>query len=266
MQITILGCGWLGLPLAKSLKAEGNTVNGSTTSIAKLPLLKAEGINPFLISLDDGTIAGNIDEFLMGSDVLIIDIPPKAKIEGNASFIGKVQTLLPHIETANIKFVIFISSTSVYGDDNSVVTETTFAQPETDSGKQLLAVEKLLWENPHFATTVLRFGGLIGEDRHPITSLAGRDSIPNPAAPINLIDQKDCIGIIRRIIESNVWGETFNAVAPFHPSREEYYTQKAIERNLPFPRFSHEHPSIGKTISSDKVQQVLDYQFIEKYL
>ena len=28
------------------------------------------------------------------------------------------------------------------------------------------------------------------------------------------------------------WNETFNAVAPFHPSREQYYTQKAIDLGL----------------------------------
>ena len=44
MQVSILGCGWLGLPLAKALIGEGYTVKGSTTTPAKLNLLKEEGV------------------------------------------------------------------------------------------------------------------------------------------------------------------------------------------------------------------------------
>ena len=47
-----------------------------------------------------------------------------------------------------------------------------------------------------------------------------------------MIHLEDCIGIIQKIIESNIWEETFNAAAPFHPIRKAYYTQKAIELNL----------------------------------
>jgi hypothetical protein len=54
--------------------------------------------------------------------------------------------------------------------------------------------------------------------------LAGRENLENPDAPINLIHQTDC-GIILRIIEK-ILGETYNATAQTHPSRETYYTQK----------------------------------------
>jgi hypothetical protein len=69
-----------------------------------------------------------------------------------------------------------------------------------------------------------------------------------------------------KIIESNCWGETFNAVAPFHPSRKAYYTQKAKEYNLELPIFVTSKPSVGKTISSDKLEKVLNYQFIKDSL
>jgi nucleoside-diphosphate-sugar epimerase len=157
--------------------------------------------------------------------------------------------------------VLFISSTSVYADDNTVVTENTIPNPETESGLQLLASEKLLQNITFFRTTILRFGGLIGEDRHPIRFLAGRTNLENPEAPINLIHQEDCIAIIERIMEQDCWGEVFNAVAPFHPTRKRYYTEKAIEYNLAFPQFNESLTSIGKTISSDKLIRILGYDF-----
>jgi hypothetical protein len=111
---------------------------------------------------------------------------------------------------------------------------------------------------------------LIGEDRHPVHFLAGRTNLENPKAPINLIHQEDCIGIILEILrtpevsgqnDNLEWNETFNAVAPFHPSRQEYYTQKALEFNLALPEFNLESPTFGKTILSDKVETVLGYTF-----
>ena len=184
----------------------------------------------------------------------------------NSKSFAKINYIIPFIEKAGIKKVVFVSSTSVYSDENKLVTEETIANPDTESGKQLVACEQLLQNNSNFETTALRFGGLIGEDRNPIRFLAGRNNIENPNAPINLIHQEDCIGIILKIIESNCWGETFNAVAPFHPSREAYYTQTAKEYDLELPIFAASKPSIGKTILSDKLEKVLNYQFIKDSL
>ena len=265
-KISILGCGWLGFPLAKALLENGFSVKGSTTSTEKISMLKNAGISPFLIELVEVTVNGNVSEFLEGSQVLIIDIPPKLRGTATEYFVAKIKNLIPFIEKSGIKKVVFVSSTSVYSDENKLVTEETISNPDTESGKQLIACEQLLQNNSRFETTVLRFGGLIGEDRNPIRFLAGRTNIENPNAPINLIHQEDCIGIILKIIESNCWGETFNAVAPFHPSREAYYTQKAKEYNLELPIFATSKPSIGKTILSDKLEKVLNYKFIKDNL
>lgn len=267
-QISILGCGWLGLPLAKSFVGNGFVVKGSTTSETKISILHEVGIIPFLIQVEEEKTVGEIDAFLQDSSILIIDIPPK--LRGNASdattalsmtFVYKIKNLISFIEKSGIENVLFVSSTSVYADDNSVITEATQPQPETESGKQLLMVEKLLLSNAHFKTTILRFGGLIGEDRHPIHFLSGKTNVESPDAPINLIHQTDCIGIIHKIIQTNCWNETFNAVAPYHPTRKEYYTQKALELNLVIPHFNENKPSIGKTILSEKLIEKLNYTF-----
>lgn len=263
-QISILGCGWLGFPLAKTLVENGFSVKGSTTSTEKLSIMENSGISSFLIQLESNKITGEIETFLEESKILIIDIPPKLRGNSKDDFVGKIETLIPYIEKSTIENVLFISSKSVYGDDTSTalsVTEETEPHPDTESGRQLILVEQLLQSNSTFKTTLLRFGGLIGEDRHPIRFLAGKENLENPKAPINLIHQKDCIGIILKIIEKECWGETFNAVTPFHPSREDYYTQKAINLNLALPEFNYEMPTFGKTILSEKVEKVLGYTF-----
>nr|WP_315247855.1 NAD(P)H-binding protein [uncultured Flavobacterium sp.] len=269
-KISILGCGWLGLPLAKKLIEKGNSLNGSTTSENKLPILKDTGINSFLITLESESVSESIIDFLAECEILIIDIPPKLRVVNpdieKKVFVEKIKNLIPFIEKSSVKKVLFVSSTSVYGDENDLITEETNPNPETESGKQLLLAEEMLQKNQNFETTILRFGGLIGEDRHPVKFLAGKENLANADAPVNLIHQNDCISIIEEIINQSKWNDFFNAVAPFHPTREYYYTQKAVEQKLPLPQFSPEKSNIKKVISSDKIGTVLNYKFrLEDY-
>lgn len=260
-QISILGCGWLGFPLAKHLLQNGYSIKGSTTTESKLERLQKEGISPFLISLKANDFPRHIVDFLENSEILIINIPPGLRGNSEENFVAKMENFIPFIEKSSVKKVIFVSSTSVYTDKNQVVTEETMPNPETESGKQLLISENLLLKNKNFQATILRFGGLIGEDRHPIKLLSGRNNVENPDAPINLIHQSDCIEIIHKIIEKEVWNTVFNAVAPFHPTRKKYYTEKALEMNLVPPQFNENQPSVGKTVSSHKLIEVLNYEF-----
>ena len=265
-QISILGCGWLGLPLAKALLENGFSTNGSTTSTDKLSVLKNLGIQPYLIALSENETVGSLNDFLENSKILIIDVPPKLRGTEKENFVSKIKNVIPFIEKSAVENVLFISSTSVYGEDNLVVTEETEVNPDTESGRQLVQAEQLLQSNPNFKTTILRFGGLIGEDLHPIKFLAGRTNIENPNAPINLIHQDDCIGIILKIIAFDYWNETINAAAPFHPSRKDYYTQKAVDFKLALPEFNSENLTFGKTILSSKVENVLGYTFTKPNL
>lgn len=260
-QISILGCGWLGYPLAESLLREGFFVKGSTTSSEKVSLLNEADIDPYIITLNSKEVLGDITSFLKGSNILIIDIPPKLRGENAESFTDKIKILIPHIELSDIKKVLFISSTAVYADDNILVTEATIAIPSTESGRQLLESESILQNNTSFKTTIVRFGGLIGEDRQPAKYLAGKENIENPDGPVNLIHQKDCIGIILKIIEKEVWGETFNGVSPYHPTREDYYTKTCTQLGLPLPTFNRKNKSSGKTVTSLKVEEILNYSF-----
>lgn len=261
MQISILGCGWLGFPLAEVLVSEGFPVKGSTTSPEKMERLKERKIIPFLVAVSENGIEGDMVDFMEGSEILIIDIPPKLRGLNTESFVKKIQHIISFIEASGIQKVLFVSSTSVYGESNVLVTETTSPNPDTESGKQLWEVERMLQNNQNFSTTVLRFGGLIGRDRHPVKHLAGKENVENASAPVNLIHQEDCIGIIKAIVELQIWGETFNGVAPYHPSKAIYYTQMANKMQVVPPQFSKDCTSTGKVIASEKVKNKLKYSF-----
>ena len=153
MKVSILGCGWLGFPLAKKLIEIGFEVKGSTTSENKLAVLKSNKIAPYLLELTENKISACISDFLNDSDILIIDIPPGLRkiteATSEKTFVAKIENLIPFIEKSTIKKVLFISSTSVYADTApiSTVTEESVLHPDTESGKQLVEVENLLRNN-----------------------------------------------------------------------------------------------------------------------
>lgn len=263
MKISLLGCGWLGLPLAQDLIKKGYFLKGSTTSIDKIEILKSSSVEPYLIAINEDKIKGDISNFFHQSEILIIDIPPKLRGLVKENFVQKIKNLIPYIEQSTIKKVLFISSTSVYADTENlpIVTEEILPNPDTESGKQLYEVEQLLQSNKQFKTTILRFGGLIGADRNPINMLAGRTDVANPEAPINFIHQTDCIGVVEAILNQNSWNEIYNAVGLEHILRKEYYISKANELGLLPPEFNIDNKSIGKYVTNTKIKNKLNYTF-----
>ncbi len=246
-----MGCGWLGLPLARQLVKNSHQVYGTTTSPDKLELLRKEGIVPYLISLSPDEIHGDIEGFLSLIDILIINIPPRLRGNHTESFFEKMKLLMNKIEKSTVSKILFISSTAVYGDIEGEVTEETFPSPTTESGRQLLASEELLKNAGSVQTTLLRFGGLIGPERHPVTMLSGRENLSNGNDPVNLIHQDDCIRIISKIIDEELWGKTFNGVYPLHPTKREYYSSEAKKRGIPPPAYQGEtSEKKGKTVGS----------------
>jgi nucleoside-diphosphate-sugar epimerase len=150
----------------------------------------------------------------------------------------------------------------VYPDHNQLAVES-----DTNGfDSQLVLAENLFLSADFCQTTVIRFGGLIGADRHPVRFLAGRTQLENPEAPINLIHQDDCLAILHHCIQLPFENEVYNAVAPYHPTRVAYYTQMARELQLPIPEFDFSKASVGKTVSSEKLITQLDYTFLKPRL
>jgi GNAT superfamily N-acetyltransferase len=106
-SISLLGCGWLGFPLAQRLIENKFSIKGTTTSKGKLLQLKKANIEGYLLNLDD---LDSLDKGFLDSILLIIAIPSKDH-EG-------FKQLINNIEKSSIKKVIFISSNSVYPSNN----------------------------------------------------------------------------------------------------------------------------------------------------
>jgi nucleoside-diphosphate-sugar epimerase len=153
------------------------------------------------------------------------------------------------------RHLIFVSSTSVYADTNDDVYE---GDESPDS--YLVQAEHLVREEP-FNTTVIRFGGLFGPNRHPGRFLAGKVDVAGGDAPVNMIHLDDAVGIIAKVIEEQAWNEIFNACADHHPTRSEFYIRMALNANLVPPVFSSEVTRSFKIVSSQRMKDRLQYEF-----
>lgn len=262
MKISILGCGWLGLPLAETLLGKGHRISGSTTREEKLEELRNRGIDPYRIRLDPGVNCRNCEPF-WDTDLLILNFPPGRKRDDLQTRLpSQVRALLTAIAPFPVRQIIFISSTSVYRSGPGTVREED-AKPgraSSDAGNALLEAERLLLEGGTPAA-VIRFGGLYGADRHPVRYLAGREGLDRGDAPVNLIHRDDCIGIIERIIERQPVTGVFNGVADRHPTRRECYRRVAETMGLEPPGFTSDRQG-DKTVSNRKVREELYYSFI----
>nr|WP_316788074.1 NAD(P)H-binding protein [Pedobacter frigoris] len=255
--ISILGCGWYGLPLAKKLAELKYNVKGSTTSVEKLPVLKELGIIPYIVDFQEEKESFDTDFF--DTDLLIICIPPKRSTAEQGNFTKKIGKVINAAEQ-KVKNIIFISSTSVYGDHNTHVNEFSIPMPDTISGKVMLAAETMLNNNNNFKTTIIRFAGLIGPNRDPGRFFAGKTNVPNGLAPINLIILEDCINLTIKIIELKAFGNLYNACIPDHPAKQSFYMKASENSGLTIPGFINELNQ-WKVVDSQNVPKLLNYQY-----
>lgn len=245
-EISILGCGWLGIPLGESLLKSGYSIKGSTTKTEKIELLNAKQIKPYIIDLRKRE--NKLSAFLE-SDVLVIAITSKS--------INDFNYLIDNIEKSKVKNVLFVSSTSVYPNTNGEVNEET-----PTNGSAIAQIEKLFSSNKNFETTIIRFAGLFGYNRKPGNFIKTEKPIANPEGYVNLIHQDDCVKVIEEVIKQSYWSETFNACSSSHPKRRDYYTVQRKKVGRKAPTFDELSSNEYKIVSNKKLTKALNYNFI----
>ena len=258
--VCILGCGWLGFPLARKLISLGYTVFGSTTSNEKTKNLSDAGIQSFIYNLDDTTAK------IPTCDHYFINIPPS----GSENYIIGLEALINKIPI-DAKNVIFCSTTSVYPDyPGHLCVETDIAPGEIDESDNpdvsnhgtprgtLIRAEGIF--NKHHNSTILRLSGLFGANRHPVKYLSGRKNISRPLAVVNLIHLEDIIAATVKLLEVTRNHSIYNVTASEHPTRIKYYTDAANNFGLMLPEFDSNDTTTGKIVDHTRLVELLGYE------
>lgn len=233
MRIAIFGCGWLGRALAKKLEAE-HTVFGAVRSETSMQKLCDNGITAFQNPAQESPF--------WEAEVLVVSISPRRDY---LETLKRVSLFLK----PSLKQIILLSSTSVYADLEGVVDETT-PLPSEGIVRQGESLFKKLFPQG----TILRLGGLMGEDRiagqWPLKAV--RDAV------VNYVHRDDAVGIIEQLIEQKIRNEIINGVAAQHPRRSAIYKMNAEVFGFGLPTFEEGRERV---VSSERSRTLLGYAY-----
>lgn len=250
--VSIVGLGWLGMPLARHLSKAGYLVQGSTTSKEKSTSLKEEGIETAVLRLSphpEGEGFGS----LFVADVLFVNIPPKSRVNSDSFYLEQNKFLKEMAKQAGIRKVVFASSTSVYPEADIEYSEDYPLTNGNSGSPGILQAERLWFEDRDIQCSVIRYGGLLGVDRIPGRYFSGKDNVVGDT-PVNFIHRDDAVRLAAWVIEKDLFGFVFNAVAPIHPRRRDIYEKNAVELGFPAPNsYALGGTMPSKVISSEKI-------------
>ncbi|WMY75898.1 SDR family oxidoreductase [Buttiauxella selenatireducens] len=262
-KVAIVGLGWLGMPLAMSLSARGWQVTGSKTTLDGVEAARMSGIDSYQLQLTPELICDSDDlDALLDVDALVITLPARRTGEGDDFYLQAVQEIVDSALAHDIPRIIFTSSTSVYGEREGVVKETSLLEPVTASGRVLKELETWLHDLPGTSVDILRLAGLVGPERHPGRFLAGKTDVANGAHGVNLVHLEDVISAITLLLQAPKGGHIYNLCAPDHPSRAEFYSLMARQMNLDAPNFRTEAQNgRGKLVDGNRICNELGFEY-----
>ena len=266
-SVSIVGCGWLGKPLARVLTEQGHKVVATTQRAENISEITATGAKAELLAVPFA--AGKISPqhlTVFNQQCLIIAIPPQIK-QGRTDYPDKVRQLINTAEKSNVEQVILISSTAVYGGLAGEVDEQT-PLDYTAAKVAILAEAEQAALAFNGQAVVLRLAGLVGPKRHPGRFLAMNRKLADREVAINLIHLDDVIGLLLAIITGNknkhqtepeITG-IINGVNDIHLSKKDFYHQAAKALSMPIPSFSEQGVTMkNKVVLGDKAKQLLNY-------
>jgi nucleoside-diphosphate-sugar epimerase len=174
VKVLVIGCGLVGTPLARRLRADGHHVTGTTTTPDKVEALRADACDEVLVLR--GTDAEAVAAAVGAADAVIVTAGPSAQRsmtpEDRAVHYREVlaDTARSVASALGDRPVIAYSSLVVYGNDADhldVITEDT---PVTDwpdpSPVNFIAAEQAYLATPN--ACVFRCPEIHGEDDMPL--------------------------------------------------------------------------------------------------
>ena len=187
-NISILGLGNISFELCSALVQQGFNVFGSTDNYDRQVILKKIGVKVFSRS--------NIDQCILKADKLIITIPP------DKSGCKIIKTYSKEILDSNIKWIGYLSSTSVYGNYNGEeVNENSKLRPKEPLEKNRVKAEQDLLD---FGTKysilieIFRLSGIYGNNKNVINQIITKKVRPiyKEGHYINRIHEKDIARVL----------------------------------------------------------------------
>ena len=210
MRVVIVGCGYVGLALARQLAERGHEAIGVRRSDEGLDAIAS------VDSAGDGVVRAvraNVTDLdslsaLPDADAVVFAASsggrgPAAAREVYVEGLGNVVATYGSRESPPDRLV-YTSSTGVYGDhDGGWVDEETAIDPTTEKTRVLAEAERVALETADefgIDGTVARFAGLYGPGRYRLDRYLNG---PVTAGFLNMVHRDDAAGAVRYLLEAD---------------------------------------------------------------
>ncbi len=245
MRVLVVGCGYVGWPLALELARRGHTTFGLRRSPDKLI---APPATPNLVTLlaADITQPASLETLPRNFDWVVNCV---ASGGGDATdyrrlYLGGMRNLIHWLDPQPRQppRILYTSSTGVYGqNDGSEVDEASVTAPTTATAKILLETEQALLSAAsakHFAAVVLRVAGIYGPERGYLLKqfLQNEARIESDGGrTLNMIHRTDLIHTIITALETARAGTIYNVVDDAPVSQLEFFRWLSCQLHRPLP-------------------------------
>lgn len=246
----IVGCGYVGTAIARSLAAAGERVTGWVHSVESATPLRAEGF-PILV----GDVSHAKAWTNVPSDVEAVIHCASSNRSGAAAYAAVYREGLRHIvrRFPNAR-VLFTSSTSVYAQTSGEwVTELSPAEPTTETGLILREAEQLGLD---YGAIILRLAGIYGPGRGVLLERLkkGEAVIEGDGMRwINQIHRDDAASAAVHLLNHGQPGEIYNVCDNEPVTHYDYYRWMSEKLQLPLPPFGPVNTARKRGLTNKRV-------------
>jgi nucleoside-diphosphate-sugar epimerase len=267
MQILIIGCGYLGERAARAWLEQGHQVCALTRNPAHAVKCREMGIDAVVGDvLNPASLralpAADLCLYAVGYDRSGTASKRDVSVNGLQNVLQEIAGRIPRL--------IFISSTSVYGQDHGeIVNEDSPCEPVAEGGKICLEAEarvQAVWRGDARSAVILRLAGIYGPRRliGRIDQLQRQEPLTgNPDAWLNLIHVDDAVQAVLRIAQFDPGWRTWllSDARPLH--RHEFYAALARAAGVPPPVFSQSgETGLNKRCDSSRILSDVDLRLM----
>ena len=234
-RLLIIGCGDVGLRLAKALRGRWR-IYALTHSQDRFAELRTEGVMPVSGDLDHPETLVRIAG--LAQDIVHLAPPPGSGTRDTRT-ISLIRTLAKGGSLP--QRLVYISTSGVYGDcDGEVIDETRRVRPSSDRARRRLDAEKQIrgWgAETGVQVSILRVPGIYSAGRLPIARLkAGIPALAPERDPYtNHIHADDLVRIVLAALTRGRGGRAYNASDDCWMKMGEYFDMVAEQFDLPRP-------------------------------
>jgi len=258
MRVLIIGCGYVGVPLGRSLVLDGHEVFGLRRSSAADAELITAGIGPLHADITDLNQLQAITP-LFDWVINLVSSTRGGPEEYSAVYLQGTRNILAWLRPHPPLRFIYTSSTSVYAqDDGSIVEEGSLTAPTNQTSRILLETENELLHHKWLPSLILRVAGIYGPGRGHLFKQFLRDEAVlrgDGESYINMIHLADLAAAIVHLLKlpASPTNQLLNIVDDEPVKQREFFEWLAGRLGKPMPPSVPPDPSRKRGLTNKRV-------------